>query len=393
LNDLSAVIRAKIEADGPVSFAWFMEQALYHPQFGYYSSGRARIGRSGDYFTNVSVGPIYGTIVAVQLAEIWQQLEGPRDFVIAEQGGHSGEFMRDILITLKADAPDFFDRVRCWMIEPFPVLREEQARTLEGFEGKVEWRESLEEVEPFAGVHFSNELLDALPVHLVRRRETADREIVDDLWEEKVVDWKNGDFVFTHRGITDGELAALLKNLPPLPAGYETDVNLAALEWVDLLSSKLRCGYVLTVDYGFPRENYYAPHRTTGTLQCRAHHQRISSPLDNVGDCDITAHIDWTSIAERAMERGFSLTGFTDQHHFLTGILSAYRELLERADRSARRTLQTLLHPEMLGRTFQVLALSRGVEAEPKLSGFKFARPAGQQLGISQKMRSPKRGI
>jgi SAM-dependent MidA family methyltransferase len=379
VDDLIACIRAKIEADGPVSFAWFMEQALYHPQFGYYSSGRARIGRTGDYFTNVSVGPIYGTLVAAQLAEIWQHLGSPRDFVIAEQGGHFGEFMRDILTALKTDAPEFFDRVRCWMIEPFPVLRQEQALTLIDFETKVEWRDSLEETETFTGVHFSNELLDALPVHLVRRRETSDQR-----WEEKVVDWKDGDFVFTPRKITDGELATRLKNLPPLPASYETEVNLGAFRWIDLLSSKLRCGYVLTVDYGFPRDVFYSPNRATGTLQCRAHHQLRSSPLDNVGDCDITAHIEWTSIAERALERGFCVTGFADQHHFLTGILSAYRALLERADRSERRTLQTLLHPEMLGRSFQVLALSRAIEAATSLSGFQFARPPLAQLGIKE---------
>jgi SAM-dependent MidA family methyltransferase len=196
------------------------------------------------------------------------------------------------------------------------------------------------------------------------------------------VDWKNGGFVFTDQEIGDAGLQARVRNLPPVPAGYETEINLAALEWIDLLSSKLCCGYVLAVDYGFPREEFYTPHRTAGTLQCRSRHQLLASPLHNVGQCDITAHIDWTSIAERAVERGLRLAGFADQHHFLTGILAAHPELLEQADPNTRGALQTLLHPEMLGRSFQVLALSRGL-SETTLSGFKFARFPAQQLGVT----------
>jgi SAM-dependent MidA family methyltransferase len=382
LNDLIAVIRARIEADGPVAFAWFMEQALYHPQFGYYSSGRATIGRSGDYFTNVSVGPIYGTLVAVQLAEVWQQLGRPAEFVMVEQGGHEGELARDILRALESEAPECYEAFRCRLIESFSVLREKQAQTLADFGEKVDWCESLEQLEPFTGVHFSNELLDAFPVHLVRRRAAPDAEAADQEWEEKLVDWKDGEFVFTDQEIGDAGLQARVRNLPPVPAGYETEINLAALEWIDLLSSKLCRGYVLAVDYGFPREEFYAPHRTAGTLQCRWRHRLLPSPLHNVGQCDITAHIDWTGIAERAVERGLLLAAFADQHHFLTGILAAHPELLEQADPNTRRALQTLLHPEMLGRSFQVLALSRGL-SETTLSGFKFARFPAQQLGLT----------
>src|SRR5207244_342 len=166
------IIRAEIQKRGPRSFAWFMEQALYHPEHGYYSSGRCAIGRRGDYFTNVSVGPIFGQLLAAQFAEIWKHLGQIDNFILVEQGAHHGEFACDLLESVRKDHPNFFGALHYRIIEPFPVLRDRQSETLAGFEGKIEWRESIDALEPFAGVHFSNELLDAAPVHLIVSVET-----------------------------------------------------------------------------------------------------------------------------------------------------------------------------------------------------------------------------
>jgi len=375
---LIGLIRDKIRRDGPVTFAWFMEQALYHPIHGYYSSGRCAIGRQGDYFTNVSVGPLVGRLLAAQFAEMWEMLGRSDDFTIVEQGAHHGDFARDVLGAAREKAPEFFSALRYCVVEPFPVLQERQATTLFYFREKVTWKKSLSELEPFRGVHFSNELLDAMPVHLLARAGG------DDDWKQRCVVESRDGFWFASEPITDAQLHEHAQKIPREELGdYETEANLAALDWIENVSRKLLRGYVLTVDYGYPRDEFYAAERTSGTLQCRAQHRTVASPLDQIGHADITAHVDWTSVAERADECGFALHGFTDQHHFITGVLArlVQDEVAENREPSTRRALQTLLHPELLGTAFQFLALAKNAPIE-SLSGFAFARDARKALGL-----------
>src|SRR3954467_11801091 len=151
--ELAKLIREKIRVDGPQPFAWFMEQALYHPQHGYYSSGRATIGRKGDYFTNVSVGPLFGRLLAAQFAEMWERMGRVYAFTIVEQGAHDGQFANDVLGAAQKDSPEFFEAVRYQIIEPFSIWQGRQTQTLKRFHDKVEWSRSI---APFTGVHFSN---------------------------------------------------------------------------------------------------------------------------------------------------------------------------------------------------------------------------------------------
>jgi SAM-dependent MidA family methyltransferase len=366
---LTDFIRTTIAQRGPVSFAWFMEQALYHPEFGYYSSGQCQIGRRGDYFTNVSVGPLFGRMLAAQFAEMWETLGRPGDFTIVEQGAHHGEFAMDVLETAQAQSPEFFAALRYCIIEPFPALRTRQQETLRDFANKITWRTSLSDLEPFSGVHFSNELLDSLPVRLVSRD-------VGHKWQERFVADSGERFAFTAQPISDKKLRSHLAKIPEIGNRlYESEVNLAALDWVDGIARKLRRGFVLVVDYGYPRAEFYAVERSSGTLQAFSRHRTASSPLDNVGQVDITAHVEWTSVAERAEESGLNLIGFADQHHFMTGMLS-----LVTPGENDRRALQTLLHPEFLGTRFQYLALGKDAPSTA-LSGFRFARDPQKALG------------
>jgi SAM-dependent MidA family methyltransferase len=153
---------------------------------------------------------------------------------------------------------------------------------------------------------------------------------------------------------------------------------------MEQLAPKLARGYVLAVDYGYSRDEYYAPERSSGTLQCYAHHRLAPSPLTGIGDIDITAHVEWTSVASSAEKHGLGVVGFTDQHHFATGVATTLMpELFDaNADAGTRRALQTLLHPEFLGTTFQFLALTRNVPPNVRLSGFKFARDPRVALGL-----------
>jgi len=371
-TELVELIRAEIAKRGQVSFAWFMEQALYHPEHGYYASGRAAIGRRGDYFTSVSVGPLFGQLLAAQFGQIWQRLGQIDNFIIAEQGAQDGDFARDVLGAIRNLQPTFFEALRYWIVEPFAVLQDRQLKTLGQFADRVEWRRSPPDLEPFTGIHFSNELLDAMPVHLLAS--------TGDGWREKFVAFEGDKFVLGDQPIVDPTLQAFVKRLPARPAGYETEVNLAALDWLGNVSAKLERGHVLAFDYGFSRDEFYAPYRTAGTLQVREKHRQLPSPFEQIGQADITAHVNWTALAERAESHGLRIAGFTDQHHFITGIISEMPELSE--EPKAKRALQTLLHPEMLGRAFQVLALTKGAGPGAPLSGFKFARDPRAALGI-----------
>jgi SAM-dependent MidA family methyltransferase len=338
-SELVQLIRKAIWDRGPQPFAWFMEQALYHPGLGYYSSDRAEIGRRGDYFTSVSVGPLFGQLLAIQFAEIWERLGKVDNFAIVEQGAHHGDFARDVLEFLRQRSPEFFSAVRYQIIEPFPKLQDRQSATLKEFGGRVQWRYSLTKLEQFVGIHFSNELLDAMPINL----------------RGKLVGLKGDQFVFVE-------------------SPKEQVTNQSHLDWIKNVATKLHRGFVLAVDYGFAGSEFRE------TLQVRARHRTLNSPFELIGEADITAHINWTDIAQHAEKNGLRAFGFTDQHHFLTGIISAFSEIV--AAQKSKRALQTLLHPEMLGRGFQVLALTKDVDLGMPLSGFSFARDVRNELGL-----------
>ena len=389
-SELVEIIRNEIGANGPISFARFMELALYHPKRGYYASGRANIGRRGDFFTNVSVGSLFGRLLASQFAEIWEKLGRPRDFKIVEQGAHDGVFAADALSTLRQSAGDCFAATSYCMIEPFPIWRERQRKNLREFAEKTSWVASVDEIAPFVGIHFSNELFDSLPVHLIVSDGVANGATV---WNEKFVALEHGlsaggpsgvelrcpgaRFIFTSANVSRSNLQ--LDRLGFFPAGFETEVNFAAPKLMSEIAAKLSRGIILTIDYGFSRTEFYSLHRSQGSLQVRANQKKLSSPFQQIGLADISVHVEWTSLAEVAQSSGATPIGFTDQHHFLTGIISKSFPEAD-FDAAEKRALQTLLHPEMLGRNFQVLAL--GKDFHEKLAGFRFARDPAGALGL-----------
>jgi SAM-dependent MidA family methyltransferase len=214
-----------------------------------------------------------------------------------------------------------------------------------------------------------------MPVHIVRWTGGE--------WVERCVTLEADGFGFVDAPLSDERLARRLAAINlPLPAGYETEVNLMQPRWLAAVASKLDRGYVIAVDYGFPRDEFYAPHRTAGTLRSYAQHTLLPHPFAHIGEADITAHVEWTSLAEHARACGLQIAGFTDQHHFLTGLLTddLAREL-ER-DPKTGRALQTLLHPGFLGMKFQFLVLSRNVASPEGLRGLRFARDAEAWLGL-----------
>ena len=342
-----------------------MELALYHPEHGYYASGRARIGRRGDFFTNVSVGPLFGRLLARQFTEMWGRLGTPDEFTIIEQGVHGGDFAADALGGLREMAPECFRAVRYRIVEPFESVAGRQRARLKEFGGKVEWSRELAEVRAEAAVHFSNELVDAFPVHRVRWRSHG--------WIEQVVVENDGRFEFADGPPVEGALAAACAELPrDLPDGFTTEVNLAARTWIGEAASCFQRGYVLLVDYGHPRDEYYAPFRSGGTLSAYAAHRREPDPLARPGALDLTAHVDFDALIDAASGARLRLAGFTDQHHFMVGLGAAHFE--GGANAGERRAFQVLMHPSFMGTAFKVAAFSKGLADSAPLAGFQFAR-------------------
>lgn len=371
MSSLTELIRDHIRSQGPVTFAWFMEQALYHPEFGYYCSARKRIGRAGDYYTNVSVGKAYGEILAGQLDEMWEILGRPKPFSIVEQGAEDGQLAADILGTLRTRYDKLFQSAFYRIVEPIVQKREEQRARLESL-AKVSWVDDLSKLEPTVGAFFSNELLDAFPVHLV--------EYMEGEWRELLVQNADGGFEFLRSRDLRPELKQALRGVQ-VPPPYRTEVNLAARQWIQAVAEKLSRGFLLIVDYGYPRAEYYSPERSEGTLTCYSVHRKSYNPLARPGEIDITAHVDFTAVAETARTAGLRVAGFTDQHHFMVGAAESRLLQLERqmavsvqfpSQANFLGSYRTLMHPSNLGLTFKFLLLARNVEGRP--SGFRYAR-------------------
>ena len=388
--ELLAYVRQQIANHGPVTFRWFMQQALYHPQHGYYGGGRARIGRRGDFYTSVSVGKIYGELIAKQFVEMWERMNRPVSFTITEEGAHGGQFAHDVLTAVRQSSPEFFAQLRYWIVEPNPRLQQEQQATLSTWpRNKVRWTPTLDTFEAgsLCGVHFSNELLDAFPVHLVTYVEGA--------WRENFVDVGKQGFRYVYGPPSNSQLRVQLEKLPVSEiqpgTSYCTEVNLAALRWVEDLSKVLGSGYILLADYGYPRDVYYSPERSEGTLTAYQSHRKSRNPLENVGLADLTAHVDFTSLVERAEANGLRLAGYCDQHHFLIPL--GEPELLE-MERSLRglspealqyiRSFKTLMHPSTMGMAFKFVCFSKGVARnEQPLTGFSRCGDPRRALGLA----------
>lgn len=372
MTPLAQRLQREITTAGPLRFDHFMECALFDAQHGYYATDRARIGREGDFHTSVSVGAAFGRVLAAQCAEVWGHLSRPRHFDIVEHGANDGRLAADVLAGLKADHPACFAAAVYTLVEPFPNLRIRQAKTLAEFAGQIEWTPALD--QPFVGVHLSNEYVDALPVRIFVRSGP---------------DW-------LERHVSADETALRFEDLPAqdipsiLPVdpddGYIAEVRPQAGEWLRSIASRLVRGLVLVIDYGYPRDQLLAPWRTSGTLSCYRNNRRDDNPLSAPGEKDITAHIDFTSLAEAGIAAGLDLEGFTDQYHFVIGagtplLLSLEKQSPSPARDATLRELKTLLHPETMGTQFKYLALTRGMD-QP-LAGFRHAKPALSILGLA----------
>ena len=359
-----------------IPFRRFMELALYHPDHGYYASGRARIGKNGDFFTSVSVGRIYGSLLASVCRDVWERLNRPAEFTIVEQGANDGTMSGDILSVIMTGDQAFLEALRYVIVEPFPLNVEKQKAKL-GVFPKIVWVKDPEELPEFTGIHLSNELLDAFPVNSLRWNGSNWMEECVSLDMDSMPCW-------TGRPITDAELLTAADRLPKnLPEGFRLETNPGMTSWLGGILRKMQRGIVLTVDYGQAGEDRYAPHRADGTLLAYRNHQRFDNPLPEPGERDITAQVDFTELARSAVGTGFSILGYSDQHHFLVGAAEPWlRTLGDWAPEHGKdlRALQTLLNPGTMGRQFKAIALGKDFPPTPSLACFRHQRPGTEAL-------------
>lgn len=385
-QQLTALICDRIRERGPVTFRWFMEQALYHPQWGYYSAPGLKIGREGDFYTSVSVGPAWGRIMASQFAAAWEIMGRPHGFVIVEQGAHDGRFALDVLSWLRDNRPELFAELTYVIVEPRENLEIEQRGLLTSpFRGKVRWLKGLMDLDTaaFLGVIFCNELLDAFPVHRVVFQQGR--------WWELFVDLSGPDERL-HLSIGEPSVDSLRRQLEIIGPGVEdqlAEVNLKAINWAADAASALRAGLVLAVDYGLPRSELYSPARREGTFRCYHRHRVTDDPFAAIGATDMTCHVDFTSVAESAERGGLRVIGFLDQHHFLVGACQAFfsRVIDNPAEltpelQAELRQVQALMHPATMGMAFHFLAMTKHVPELRNLPGLAFGGDPRQALGL-----------
>jgi len=369
---LKKFILSEIKKRGPIPFSQFMEWCLYHPDYGYYQSGGMNIGKNGDFYTSPCVHPIFGGLIAKQLSQMWDQTGG-KTFDVIEQGGGRGFLCEDILQWVKRKVPSFYQHLRYYLLETSSFLIREQKERLAEYEkgGKVFWMDpaTFEEGKNLIeGCFLSNELVDAFPVHRVvldhgNLREIYVTEDAGQLKEEL------GD-------LSDSRIAPYFRSIDiVLEEGQRGEVNLEALDWMEKVAKCLKKGFVLTVDYGYCAKELYSPSRREGTLLCYAHHQTSDNPYERLGEQDITAHINFTSLIQKGEEVGLHFTGLAPQYRFLIalGFLqemeSLGREMAETDALRLRLSLKHLVEPEMgMGEVFKVLIQHKGI-AEPKLDG------------------------
>jgi len=355
MNVLAQQIREEIRRDGAMPFAEFMRRALCDPAHGYYSRAHGQIGKRGDFFTSVSVGPFFGELLVFQFARWIEALpQSQSGFQIVEAGAHDGQLARDVLEAMAQHEPVLLKSIEYSIIEPSTARRIAQQTGLARF-SNVRWFKNFSEISNRVhGVIFSNELLDAMPVHPFAWSAKQRR------WEELGVTISNESFVWTrlpHATITPPELPDAL--LDVLPDGYVVELSPDVIQWWRDAATALVHGKLMTIDYGGTLEEMLSPGRTSGTLRAYAQHRVSNDVLANPGEQDITAHVNFFEIQRVGEAAGLKTNAFTTQSQFLTEIARELWTQRRSWPQNQVRQFQTLTHPEHLGRPFRVLIQSR----------------------------------
>lgn len=366
---LATLIRMEIaQAGGCISFARYMELALYAPGLGYYSAGARKFGAAGDFVTAPEISSLFARCLARQVAQALRAL-GRGDII--EAGAGSGVMACDLLREL--EALDCLPE-RYFILEVSASLRARQRALLQErapqLLGRVTWLDELPQT-PWRGVVLANELPDAMPVHLFRMEHDGASELYVS-WHNDKFTWRDG--ALSHAALQEritAIVAELREQGEELPSGYRSEINLAAEGWVRSIAAQLEAGLLLIIDYGFPRREYYHPQRAAGTLLCHYRHRAHADPLLWPGLQDITAHVDFTALAEAASGAGLHVAGYTTQASFLIAcglmdLAAQSPDLRQRVE--IAQQIKKLTLPGGMGELFKAIAFTRALDVS--LQGF-----------------------
>jgi SAM-dependent MidA family methyltransferase len=361
-------IRAQIGTGGRVTFARFMEWALYHPAHGYYTRG-PHIGPRGDFTTSPEASPAFGRLLARHVEDVDRLLSGPAPMRVVEFGPGLGTLALDLLDRLARDSPELYARLRYTLVEVSPALvAAQREKLLPDHDGVVEWRSADELPGGTVGAVIANEVVDAFPVHVVENRG-------GDFVEHYVGLDAHGNLVVEYATPSDSRLARFLDEQDiTLAPGEQVEINLAAEAWLSDLCGRLERGVVLVIDYGDTAPSRYSPARREGTLLGYHGGSVTDNLLARPGEQDLTALVDFTALERSAVRAGFEVVALTRQASFLLGLglgtdFRAEGETSNLDDALAmRRGMHSLIDMDGLGR-FHVLVLSKGLDVDTVKSG------------------------
>ena len=372
---LTDIIRARISEAGKITFADFMNLSLHHPGYGYYSSPGVKIGKRGDYYTSPVVHQVFGEIILKQIIEMWN-ISGGGNFTIVEMGAGDGTLCLDMLNFAKREYSDFFNNLKYIIIEESEYMKGLQKERLHNaglLNHNILWTDYSDPLFTTGvnGCFLSNELIDAFPVHIIEKRGGELKEVF--------VSYKDNSFIEVLDSPSTPELIRyFIRHGIVLEDGQRAEVNLKALEWMRWVARSIRKGFAITIDYGYPAEELYASHRKSGTLLCYYKHMVIEDPYINIGEQDITSHVDFSTLIKVGEGEGMMTLGLTDQMHFLFGL--GIGEIIEsigsRADTETealkqRLLIKNLIMPGRMGEVFKILIQQKGFDNISVLSGLK----------------------
>jgi SAM-dependent MidA family methyltransferase len=340
-TDLGRLIQAEIAESGPISFADYMARCLYHPELGYYARPKVPVvSKKGDFITSVSVGPVFGKLLAHRLHKFWQANGSPEVFTILEPGAHDGTLCLDILEAIRALDPDFARAVNYLVHEPLPARRK---LLQEKLQEKASVIATPSEANAEIGALIANEILDALPVPLFLKS--------GDKWHEALVA-SDGDSL-------DWDTRPTTPSLPAnLPEGYVTEGPPDLSLFLTPLSAIFKKALFIWIDYGLDEETLYHPARTAGTLRCYSKQRSNVHPLDNPGEQDLTADVNFTAVEKIAASLGFQIHPAMNQSRYLT--YCGKNWLLSGPTPQEVGQFQTLIHPSQFGSRFYALEMTKG---------------------------------
>lgn len=336
-----------------------MRIALHEPGAGYYRRGVRCIGRGGDFYTSVSVGPAFGELLGLFVERAWRAAGSPPDFAIIEQGAHDGTLASDILRGLQQNAPALHTAARYVIVEPDAAHRAAQRETLGALSRKLSHADDPAALAdlPADAVFLCNELPDAMPVHRV--------QFQDGIWTEHHVRVaESGGLEFFSAPPSSQRLAVELARIAGAPPeGFITEVNLDMLDWIRALDAASFSGPVLILDYGHAADDWFSPARAGGSLRRYRAHRSDDRVLEDLGECDLTAHVNFTRLAQEAVDCGMEVIEFIEQGRFLTRLLAGKAPAGDaKPDAAWLRQFQSLTHPGIMGRAFHALVLGKNVE-------------------------------